>query len=83
MKGGVTFDLGFVCFLGNESKVLEVLSQKPDMANIEDKDGATPLMFASNKGRCQVRAGPGVLLVGLCAYEKQSSTLIDMKVYVK
>ena len=39
------------------SKVLEVLTEKPNMANIEDKDGATPLMFASNKGHCQVRRG--------------------------
>lgn len=35
---------------GNVSKVKELLSEKPSLACIVDKDGATPLMFASNKG---------------------------------
>ena len=39
---------------GNVKKVTQILCQKPGMANIEDKGGATPLMFASNKGHCQV-----------------------------
>lgn len=46
--------LAVVRFPGNVIKVKEVLSQKPNMANIEDKDGATPLMFASNKGHTEV-----------------------------
>jgi len=39
---------------GHTERVAEILAQKPAMANIQDKDGATPLMFASNKGHCEV-----------------------------
>lgn len=40
---------------GNVEKVKEMLALKPSMAALEDKDGATPLMYASNKGHKAVR----------------------------
>ena len=45
---------------GDVEKVKELLRVKPSMAALEDKDGATPLMFASNKGHKDVRVGGAV-----------------------
>ena len=44
---------------GTVAKVNEMLTQKPNLANIEDKDGATPLMYASNKGHSAVSVADG------------------------
>lgn len=41
-------------FPGHVDKVKDMLGQKPSMVTIEGKDGATPLMFASNKGHKEV-----------------------------
>ena len=39
---------------GHLHKVRDMLKEKPSLSTIEGKDGATPLMFASNKGHKEV-----------------------------
>ena len=43
-----------VC-LGNLTKVKEALERSKKLPYVRDKDGATPLMFAANKGHIEVR----------------------------
>ena len=46
---------------GEVKKVGEMLSQRPSLAHITDQDGATPLMFAANKGHVEVgRVAPSL-----------------------
>lgn len=55
---------------GEVKKVGEMLSQKPSLAHITDRDGATPLMFAANKGHVEVgRTTPSLLYPqSFCVY---------------
>ena len=61
----------------------EILQLKPSMAAIEDKDGAMPLMFASNKGHKKVRTSlqrGGVLcdiLVCVCVCLQVCEVLLE------
>ena len=43
-----------LCVPGEVGRVREMLDQIPSLAHIVDKDGATPLMFAANKGHVEV-----------------------------
>ena len=50
-----------IIMAGEVKKVGEMLSRKPSLARITDQDGATPLMFAANKGHVEVgRAAPSL-----------------------
>lgn len=46
----------------------EILQLKPSMATIEDKGGAMPLMFASNKGHKKVRNRLGRICMCVCVH---------------
>lgn len=43
-----------------------MLALKPSLAGLQDKDGATPLMYASNKGHKEVGGGCGYAVPCRC-----------------
>ena len=41
-------------YIGDIDKVKVVLEKQRELANSQDKDGATPLMFAASRGNTKV-----------------------------
>jgi len=70
LSGNEFFD---VVKAGEVGRVREMLAQMPSLAHIVDQDGATPLMFAANKGHVEV-SGP---LVHLCMHSRASVAVVN------